>query len=101
MAGVMRALLGVFLILLPGAAIVWAFFSRMDWAKQVVLAVVFALTVVPGFLFLANLFLAWPVTLRRSLVVIVAVTVAAFALGAFDRYWAARRERSGAILKQP
>lgn len=93
MEGSVRAIVGLIVLLLPGAAIVWAFFPRLDWAKQVVLAVVFAATVVPAALFAANLLLEWPLTLRRSAGMVLLVTAAAIGGGYLERVAARRRLR--------
>lgn len=69
--------MGLAALLVPGVALVWAFYPRLDWAKQVVLAVVFALTVPPAGLFILNMARGTPVTFQNTLWVAGAVTVGA------------------------
>lgn len=77
MAGLLRSVWGVVVVLAPGVAVAWAFAPRMDWAKRVVLSVVFALSVVPGILFALNLVRGTPLSLKNASIVAVSVTVGA------------------------
>lgn len=75
---VLRGLGGAVVLFAPGVALVWSFFPTVDWAKQVVLAVVLALSVAPALVFVANLLFGTPVAVRSAL--LASVAVVAFAV---------------------
>lgn len=65
----LQFLVGVPLLLAPGAALVWAYVPGLDVPKFIVAAVILSLTVPPAILLLLNVFLSVPVTAMNVVLV--------------------------------